>query len=424
MRVSCLIANKAAYQLVIGSALPSTYVSHKPKIVTDAFSPTALDFLSAHALSVAKAVYDPVIFTGYLKQLAADLENPFIKTQIKLSGDSITAGYGSTGYALSGVLIPGRTDYIPVNTSACWASLFGALVASRFNGVKIVSMLNKHITYTAAPLVINADDTKQILRSAVAMAGTHTGYGIEFGVYGTYADIIYTKAPTNGIFDVYVDDVKVDSIDTYAAETSYQNEARLTFALGNHTVKILETYTKNASSSGFAFSIEGIRVTKTATVLNYGISGSQSMVASASTIVTTSDDYAIVSTGINDRSQVANADILKQRLVHGVNKIRALGVKPILMSTPPVSVAQEENTATYHFGAADVDMAMRDAAMQCWIPCISQYDHFVQYAELKGVTVDSLLSDGIHPNDAGYKVMFNHLCRQVGLPVLRDGVTV
>jgi lysophospholipase L1-like esterase len=40
---------------------------------------------------------------------------------------------------------------------------------------------------------------------------------------------------------------------------------------------------------------------------------------------------------------------------------------------------------------------------------------FSEYCEENNVTVDSLLSDGLHPNDKGYKVMFDLLTEALGI---------
>jgi lysophospholipase L1-like esterase len=36
------------------------------------------------------------------------------------------------------------------------------------------------------------------------------------------------------------------------------------------------------------------------------------------------------------------------------------------------------------------------------VPFISNNEFFNQYTLFKGVTLDSLLADGLHPNDTGY----------------------
>ena len=48
----------------------------------------------------------------------------------------------------------------------------------------------------------------------------------------------------------------------------------------------------------------------------------------------------------------------------------------------------------------------RPAYAVCGFSLISMYDMFLDYCNIKKINVDSLLRDGLHPNDAGYEVMF------------------
>ena len=43
------------------------------------------------------------------------------------------------------------------------------------------------------------------------------------------------------------------------------------------------------------------------------------------------------------------------------------------------------------------------------------YDAFSDYCKGKGLSVDELLCDGLHPNDKGYKVMFNLIIDAFGV---------
>ena len=43
------------------------------------------------------------------------------------------------------------------------------------------------------------------------------------------------------------------------------------------------------------------------------------------------------------------------------------------------------------------------------------YNAFMNYCEMKNITVDSLLKDGLHPNDEGYDVMFKLIMDEIGI---------
>ena len=46
---------------------------------------------------------------------------------------------------------------------------------------------------------------------------------------------------------------------------------------------------------------------------------------------------------------------------------------------------------------------------------ISIYNAFTKYCMIKNISVDSLLADGLHPNDEGYTLIFNLLLDELGL---------
>ena len=64
---------------------------------------------------------------------------------------------------------------------------------------------------------------------------------------------------------------------------------------------------------------------------------------------------------------------------------------------------------------SDINNIYKQLEKDCGIYLISLYDLFSEYCEENNVTVDSLLSDGLHPNDKGYKVMFDLLIEALGI---------
>ena len=90
------------------------------------------------------------------------------------------------------------------------------------------------------------------------------------------------------------------------------------------------------------------------------------------------------------------------------------------MCATPVSVAME---AGKNFRMDDVDRVIAKVSARYGLPYISNYDAFLRYSKEANVTIDSLLSDGLHPNDLGYKVLYQNICRHVGIPILRDDLS-
>ena len=54
---------------------------------------------------------------------------------------------------------------------------------------------------------------------------------------------------------------------------------------------------------------------------------------------------------------------------------------------------------------------------------ISVYKHILYYCDIKDIEVDSLLADGVHPNDEGYRLAWWHIAKSVGLAVPIKGAT-
>ena len=64
---------------------------------------------------------------------------------------------------------------------------------------------------------------------------------------------------------------------------------------------------------------------------------------------------------------------------------------------------------------ADINVAYKNLANECGATVISLHDLIVEYCNNRTIAIDLLLSDGLHPNDEGYKVMFDLLVEALGL---------
>ncbi len=60
------------------------------------------------------------------------------------------------------------------------------------------------------------------------------------------------KGPSAGIFEIYLDGAKVSTFDSYSPSATYQVVAyqNTALALGSHSIRMVNTGTKNVSSSG------------------------------------------------------------------------------------------------------------------------------------------------------------------------------
>ncbi|MBQ2376785.1 MAG: hypothetical protein II297_00125, partial [Clostridia bacterium] len=89
----------------------------------------------------------------------------------------------------------------------------------------------------------------------------------------------------------------------------------------------------------------------------------------------------------------------------------------IFVANIPASAENEKDGQDYWriFHMNDVNDLYMKASVACGFPLISMYSLFLEYCELKDIRVDSLLGDGLHPNDAGYDVMFKLMLKALGI---------
>lgn len=284
-------------------------------------------------------------------------------------------------------------------------------------------MNNPNITWSTPNSYQPAVDGTTILNTFTLFNNGSTTDGLEFDIYGDSFGVVYSSNSATGIFDIFVDGTKVATVDTYGPSQGYRNERMVTgLTKGNHHVKIQETNTKNASSSAKTIYLEALKIFKNAFVLNYGSSGAPSRFDTS--YYDADDDFVFIQFGTNDRQTYFTTTSTENNLMEHVDYINEnLNAKIIFMSANPVGVANDTDPIR-KFRMEDVDIVVNKVASSLGLPYISNYDAFLRYAKETGVSVDSQLADGLHPNDLGYRVMFENICRQIGLPILRDGITL
>jgi lysophospholipase L1-like esterase len=161
-----------------------------------------------------------------------------------------------------------------------------------------------------------------------------------------------------------------------------------------------------------------------ATVLNYAQTGTRSEQAYAQreTLIEDTDDLVIMQYGTNDRHNLQNVEEMKVFQRGIIETAYNKGAKFILMTANPASV-DVDNDPIRNFGMFDVDKATEELAREYGMTHISNYDAFLQYAEFRNISVDTLMPDQIHPNDEGYDVMFRNVVRNLGISYVRPGIT-
>ena len=252
--------------------------------------------------------------------------------------------------------------------------------------------------------------------------------GIEFTFYGDHLSIYYTGKTNGGIVNILVDGTNVGTIDSYnATDNSFKQEKAITgLSKSNHTVKIVETGTKNTSSTGTEFWFEALKIPKTIIVKNWGIPGASGGTFDAykSNLLETNDDIVFLQFGTNDRTLGMGADYTKAYMREAAKLIQSQGKKVVLMVAPQaVNTVENAPYSERRYGQEDVDMAISELADELNMNYISNYNAYQDYMRETGATIDQLLADSLHPNDLGYKVMYQNIMRSLGLPFLSDGMT-
>lgn len=163
------------------------------------------------------------------------------------------------------------------------------------------------------------------------------------------------------------------------------------------------------------------------TVVNYAQAGKNSLhfYQQMNTLIEDDDDLIIMMLGTNDRHNMASVENTKtyQRAI--IELAQSKGIPVILMSAPPVTSTETtgDNDPIRNFGMFDLDKALQELAAEYDMEHISNYDNTLKFAEYRGVSSDTLLSDGLHENDAGHDVIFRHVLRSLGITYVRPGVT-
>ncbi|MFY8293685.1 BppU family phage baseplate upper protein [Bacillus paranthracis] len=356
------------------------------------------------------------------EQFSAHLKSPFKKTKIKTIGDSKTAGVGGTGFSPTGDPIGNTGFKMNVDTAVCWANMLKKHIESVYKKETFVNVTHPEIQYLSATYTV-MENTASINKWQVRFNNTSVTPGFSFNFYGDHFRIIYAQTDKSGIVDIYVDGVKFGSLNGFGTyqENAYFDVSGL--ALGNHFVEIKETNTKDSASGGYSFFFQGLRIPKTATVRNYGISGNTSngIYHQLDQLIEADDDIIILQIGTNDRNIYDNPDITRAFIKKIIEYVQAKDKLIFIMSANPVRKVNDEDNKK--FKMRDVNDAIQQVANEFYNgEYISNYDGFIDFMLKTGSTLESLLNDDLHPNDKGYKVYFNYIAKCLGLSLSLDEI--
>lgn len=167
------------------------------------------------------------------------------------------------------------------------------------------------------------------------------------------------------------------------------------------------------------------------TVINNACSGTtiEFIIKHFDTLVDKDDDLILCTIGTNNRRQYFHAvprhtkqehmDEFYQNILVLYEKFKKANKKVIFVANIPASAENEKDGENYWrlFHMDDVLALYEKAAEECGFPLIRLYTLFMEYCNQKNITVDSLLTDGLHPNDAGHDVIYDLLIEALEITI-------
>ena len=161
-----------------------------------------------------------------------------------------------------------------------------------------------------------------------------------------------------------------------------------------------------------------------AEVINNACTGTtiQFIIQYFNTLVSESDDLVICTIGTNNRHRAKELGDPPSREEWGecfynsvleLNaRFEAKGIPVIFVANLPAAQNNELDGETYYriLHMDDINKIYKKASEKAGFAMISLYDLVSNYLKEKGILVDAILTDGLHPSDEGYKIMFALLC--------------
>ena len=311
---------------------------------------------------------------------------------IKFIGDSIVAGSGASDYSLTNNVLF-NNYYIASQTNPCFANLLGAYLVNKANGYNVIAPSDKNMT-------ISGTYSFAANKNAVSYFVCKCFKRLAFTCHCSNIELNLQKYKDAGIVQIIIDGVIKGTIDLYNDTETFVN---IPYSLndGKHTVEI-ELIGANplCTSNNAVFRIGGATITRDVKFLNYGISGFTSYYIDSylDKLVSDSDDLVVLSIGTNDRLSYFE-DTTEMFVDSILNKLKDKHV--ILLS--PIPSFTEGN---YKSTIVDIVNRFNEIAQRHNITYINIHDCLIDYCKENNISVEALLNDGLHPNNEGYRVMF------------------
>lgn len=162
------------------------------------------------------------------------------------------------------------------------------------------------------------------------------------------------------------------------------------------------------------------------TVINNGCSGTtiEYIISNFDILVDKEDDLVICTIGTNNRhkffdqvNKKPSRDEMCQSFYSNIlalnKKFTEANINVIFVANIPASKANDYQDGENYWRIihmCDINELYKKAQAECGYTLISLYDRFLEYCEKENIFFETLLKDGLHPNDKGYKIMYELLC--------------
>ncbi|WPE80182.1 SGNH/GDSL hydrolase family protein [Acinetobacter baumannii] len=375
-----------------------------------------------------------------------DKLNGFNSVKLKLIGDSITWGVGASNTTATDP----RTGYLtdPRNTtdpvSPTWANLFrkflayslgdrtitsdapGSAYAKRKRNISFKQEIKKFsfknaagatVSEATALQVITANDTArngEVMNLLGLNFVSSRQNEFTFDIVSDNVSVVYKKwsvGDENDNIEVFVDGVSKGTFNYFSATESYENVFTVTFPYGKHTIRV-----KNQATNTNSYAqVQCCRTDQKIWLINEGIIGSSTKTWIDRNLfegtINQYDDFVLMMLGTNDRATVGGESGFKTRLNTCIDKINTLSSnnsKLLLLTSAHVSDTDEALPSRY-YNMQEVDAIISSVAKTRLVGHISQ----VKYTTQAKIDDVNIWSDGLHLNDAGNKLLYENLRKQL-----------
>lgn len=165
-----------------------------------------------------------------------------------------------------------------------------------------------------------------------------------------------------------------------------------------------------------------------ATVVNNGCTGTtlEFIIEHFDALVSEEDDLVICTIGTNNRHMYKEKGERPSREEWGKRvfdliltlheKFLAAKKRVIFVANLPAAQENEQDGENFYriLHMDDINEIYKRASERAGFALISMYDLVDSFVKEKGILVDEILADGLHPSDEGYRVMFSLLCEALG----------